>query len=85
MQTPLIDLSGLEESSDPSHTLLVEHKRKKAVVLLGREPAVGYLWIRYEDGSGIVEVAIGKCKMILLAKSEEIEKRRSLQTELAAL
>lgn len=49
----MLDLSELEVSSIPSHTLLVEYKRKEAVVLLARKPAAGYLWIRYEGNPPI--------------------------------
>ncbi len=50
--------------------LLVEYKGRAAMVLLNRRPSnAGLLWIKYEDGSGEDEVAVGKCKINLLTEA----------------
>lgn len=50
--------------------LLVEYEGRSAAVVLNRKPTtVGLLIIRYEDGSGEVEVDAGQCKIHQLTES----------------
>ena len=73
---PEIEKEDSESASDPNKIkkplLLVEYEGRAAMLLLNRRPSTaGFVFIRYEDGSGEDEVNAGDVKINLLTEASK--------------